>query len=82
MKEAECKCFTGRLSRLVNVLAGGYFEDVTVTIQSSEQIAYVIESVGSKIKKEGNYTPEKHREIVTKELLERGYEPDDYKDMD
>jgi hypothetical protein len=37
MDEAECKCFTGRLSRLVNVL-NGYYHDITINISENEQI--------------------------------------------
>lgn len=74
MKEAECKCFTGRLSRLVNVLGGGFFDDVKITVSSSDQIGNVILAIKEMLENEGNYTLEKHREIAVKELTERGYE--------
>jgi hypothetical protein len=79
MKESECKCFTGRISRLVNVLAGGYFDDIKITIHTADQIGNVILAIKERLEKEGSiasYTPEKHREIAIKELTEMGYEPD------
>ena len=47
MSDSECKCFTGRLSRLVSVLVG-YFEDIIITISDSEQIANVILMIKTK----------------------------------
>jgi hypothetical protein len=42
MMDSECKCFTGRISRLVNVLVG-FFSDITIS--SSERIGTNISSV-------------------------------------
>jgi hypothetical protein len=41
LKESECKCFTGRLTRLVNCLAG-YYDDICISISNSERISAII----------------------------------------
>ena len=68
--DSECKCFTGKISRLVNCLAG-YDELVVVEIVDKEQIGVVIEIVRNHLG--GSYTVEEHRRISILELLERGY---------
>jgi hypothetical protein len=73
MSDAICMCFTGRLSRLVNCLAGGFFPDVVVEIASNEQISNVIISVKRLLEEQGNYTEGLHRELAEKELKERNY---------
>jgi len=71
MKDGMCKCFTGRISRLVNCLSG-FYEDVGVKIGSSDQIWSIIERVKEKMGSE--YDVERHKEIVRRELKEREYE--------
>jgi hypothetical protein len=44
MIDSMCKCFTGRLTRLVNVLVG-FFEDIEINISDSERISAIILSV-------------------------------------
>ena len=75
MADAECKCFTGRLSRLVNVLVG-FFEDIRIEISGAEQISVVIALVKTRhnIGAEDEVTPEAKAEIRG-ELEARGYEP-------
>ena len=68
--DAECKCFTGKISRLVNCLTG-YDELVVVEIADKEQIGTVIEIVRTRLG--DNYTVEEHRRISIQELAERGY---------
>jgi len=75
MKESECKCFTGRMNRSVNCL-NGFSSLVKINIQDSEQIGNVIFLVKDKLEKEGRYIIEMHKEIVSKELKERGYNDD------
>ena len=70
MQDAECKCFTGRISRLVNCLAG-YDDLVVVEIADSEQIGTIVELVRSQL--DENYTVEEHRRLVSEALAERGY---------
>ena len=41
MLESECKCFTGRITRLVNVLCG-YFDDIKITISNNERMSAII----------------------------------------
>jgi hypothetical protein len=44
MSDSMCKCFTGRLTRLVNVLVG-FFDDIEINISDSERISAIILSV-------------------------------------
>ena len=41
LKESECKCFTGRLTRLVNCLVG-FYDDIVISISDSERISAII----------------------------------------
>jgi len=41
LKESECKCFTGRLTRLVNCLVG-FYDDIVIGISNSERIGSII----------------------------------------
>jgi len=41
LKESECKCFTGRLTRLVNCLVG-FYDDIVISISNSERISAII----------------------------------------
>ena len=67
--DAECRCFTGRISRLVNCLAG--YDDLVVEIADKEQIGIIIEITRKSLGE--NYTVDEHRRISTLELVERGY---------
>ena len=73
MKDSFCKCFTGRISRLVNCL-NGFDKKVIITISDSEQISQIILLIRDQLGSE--YTTEKHKELVLKELLERGFSSD------
>lgn len=70
LKDAECKCFTGRMNRIVNCL-NGFSSLVKIEITDSEQIANIIYVVKKKISID--YSVEKHRTLVYNELKERGY---------
>jgi len=67
MSDAMCMCFTGRITRLLNVL-NGYDPRVVITISDSEQIAAIIEIARKK-------TSEAYaqKELVTRDLLDRSY---------
>jgi hypothetical protein len=41
LQESECKCFTGRLTRLVNCLVG-FYNDIVIGISNSERISAII----------------------------------------
>lgn len=73
IEDAICKCFTGRISRLINCLTG-ISEDVNIQIADTDQIGNVIIIVRNRLIKENDYSVEKHKEIVKEELLERGFD--------
>jgi len=70
MQESECKCFTGRISRLVNCLSG-YSDKVKIQISESEEIGNIISVI---MEKRGIKTTETLKEEVSVSLKERGYE--------
>ena len=70
IQDAECKCFTGRISRLVNCLAG-YDDLVVVEIADSEQIGTIVGLIKSQLGE--NYAVDEHRRLVCEALTERGY---------
>ena len=76
MMDAECKCFTGRISRLVNCL-NGFDSSITITINDNEQLGNIILLVKEKLEAsvEG-YNAAKHCEFARVELKERGYSED------
>ena len=69
MDDADCKCFTGRMSRLVNCL-NGYDKNVQINITDNEQIANVI----LQIKNKYGDDIETIKEKVNEQLNELGYE--------
>ncbi len=72
MTDSVCKCFTGRMSRLINCLNG--FDDlVSIRISDTEQIGQVIGQIKEQLEAANEYTVEKHREMATNELLVREY---------
>jgi len=70
MQESECKCFTGRISRLVNCLSG-YSNKVRIQISESEEISNIISVIMNKreMKESDEFKAE-----VRVALKERGYE--------
>jgi Leucine-rich repeat (LRR) protein len=72
MQDSECKCFTGRITRLVNILSG-FTPFVSLEISKNEQIANIIISIKSKMVSDNSYTVEKHKELVKLAMLERQY---------
>jgi hypothetical protein len=82
MKDSLCKCFTGRLSRLVNCLSG-FDERIQIKIPDNNQIANIIILIKDKynddLEKPLTETAKsdiinKIKEEVIKELTERKYE--------
>jgi Leucine-rich repeat (LRR) protein len=68
MQDSICRCFTGRLSRLVNSL-NGFDDRVVVRISDSQEIANIIIAIRQK-------TDDLEQQIVLakKELSDRGYD--------
>ena len=69
MKDAECKCFTGRISRLVNCL-NGFDQLVVVKISDSEQIGNVISVIKTRLEERNEYAAERHKEEARERLRE------------
>jgi hypothetical protein len=70
MVDSICKCFTGRITRLVNCLSG-ISDKVVIKISSSEEIGNIISIARVK------FTDiDEIKEYATKELKERGYTDD------
>ena len=67
MNDAECKCFTGRLSRIVNSLSG-YSDKVIIKISSAEEIGNIITLMKSKY-----VSIDDIKNNVKKEMVDRGY---------
>ncbi len=75
MTDSICKCFTGRISRLINSL-NGFDDRVNITIPDNIQIGNLIIIIGQHLENNGDYTIEKHKEMVYRELIERGFSDD------
>jgi hypothetical protein len=73
MSDALCKCFTGRISRVVNCLSG-FSPLVNIQIKDESQIGNIIVIIKEQLGDE--YSIEKHKELVYEELLERGFNED------
>jgi Leucine-rich repeat (LRR) protein len=71
--DSDCKCFTGRMNRIVNSL-NGFSHLVSINIKDNEQIGNIIILVKNKLESSASYTIEKHKEMVEKELIDRGYD--------
>ena len=61
ISDSKCKCFTGRISRLINCL-NGFTNLVNINISKKQ-----------KLELENNYSIEKHKKLVKKELQERNF---------
>jgi hypothetical protein len=73
MVDAQCKCFTGRISRLVNCL-NGFDPNIIIQISNSEQIGNIIGLIQKQLESLGIYSIQNHQDLVKKELLEREYD--------
>ena len=69
MQDSECKCFTGRISRLVNCLSG-YSDKVKIQITENEKINNIISVIMNKRELK---TIEMLKKEVNLALTERGY---------
>ena len=75
MSDSICKCFTGRMSRLINCL-NGFDERVSIKMPDSDQIGNIIILIKNKLDHKNEYTVEKHKEMVLQELTEREFSED------
>jgi Leucine-rich repeat (LRR) protein len=85
MNDSVCKCFTGRMSRMINCLSG-FDEKVSIKMSNNDQIGNIIVIIRKKMEKEnetenGTETDieidiEKFKELVKIELTERGFSSD------
>ena len=69
MADADCKCFTGKMSRLINCL-NGYDDRVVITMAENDQIGNIIIIEKEKLEE---YDIEKHKDNVRIAMEERGY---------
>ena len=67
--DSECKCFTGRINRIVSVLVG-FYPDIVISISDSSRIGAIIIAIKNRV---DPYDPVIHRETAHRELLEAGY---------
>lgn len=71
--DSKCKCFTGRISRLINIL-NGYSDLVNINITEQEQLGNIILIIKKRLINNNDYSIEKHRELAFQELISRGYD--------
>ncbi len=64
------KCFIGKISRLINCL-NGFDSRVIIEMDIKYQIGSIITLIRNKLEDSNEYTIEKHKELVIKELTER-----------
>jgi len=73
ISEANCKCFTGRISRLINVL-NGYDEHIEIHIADNEQIGNIIVLIKNDLGE--NYNEIEFKKRIHEELTLRHYSED------
>jgi hypothetical protein len=74
MLDAECKCFTGRITRLINCL-NHFDNNIKIEISDNEQMSNISSLLYEKYPDEIDYKRE-----LRKEFLERGYTEQDIQD--
>ena len=73
MTEANCMCYTGRISRLINCLSG-FSDKVSIELSDAEQIGNIISIARSKLSKFNDV--QDIINFVRNELEERNYSED------
>jgi Leucine-rich repeat (LRR) protein len=73
MTESVCKCFTGRMSRLINCL-NGFDPLVNIQIAGNEQIGQVIHALRVNLERENKYEIKLHKELAREQLRKRKYD--------
>jgi hypothetical protein len=67
LTDSECKCFTGRITRLVNCL-NGFDTDVIINISDNEQLSNLMVLINNK------YTVKEDKvKALTEAMKERGF---------
>jgi hypothetical protein len=75
MDESVCKCFTGRISRLVNCL-NGFDPLVSINVSESEQISQIIILIRNQLYQTNSYSIIVHKQLVEERLKELNYSND------
>ena len=73
--DSECRCFTGRLTRLLNCL-NDFSDLVEIKISDNQQIGIIILNIKVDLEIKKEYTVETHKKLVVEELKSRGYADD------
>lgn len=73
MNDSICKCFTGRISRLINTL-NGFDDNIKIQISDAEQIGNICVIIKQKLEDTGKYSDELFKKLIEEELLKRNYE--------
>ena len=73
MNDSICKCFTGRISRLVNCL-NGFDDNIKINISDNEQIGNVIILIKNQLMDKNEYNLETHKKLVIENLLDKKYD--------
>jgi hypothetical protein len=76
MQDGLCKCYTGRLSRLVNCL-NEFYDDIQIKIHDNQQISNIILLIKNKLKTTGELNIQQWKSEVEKELIERQYKTEE-----
>ena len=76
MQDGLCKCYTGRLSRLVNCL-NGFYHDIQIKIHDNQQISNIILLIKNKLETNGELNIQQWKAQVQKELIERQYKTEE-----
>jgi Leucine-rich repeat (LRR) protein len=76
MQDGLCKCYTGRLSRLVNCL-NGFYDDIEIKIHDNQQIGNIILLIKNKLVTEEGINVKQWKLEVKKELIEREYKAEE-----
>ena len=68
MTDSICKCFTGRMSRLINCL-NGFDELVNIKIADNEQISQIIIAIKNELENENIYDVDLHKRMAIERLI-------------
>jgi Leucine-rich repeat (LRR) protein len=75
MDDSVCKCFTGRISRLINCL-NGFDPFICINISDSEQISQIIILIRNELDRTNSYSTIVHKQLVESRLKELKYSND------